>query len=131
MSTHENRVQPTDDENRNRRRLRTRKLTLLNRLVRAPWFQFLVGNVHWRHLRRPNDLGSETKYVFARQSVFEKFFDLLTFVFMVLISPLFAIKNRLAQSYWIKFALGVVCGISCLVVIYKVVDTLLFGFPLI
>ena len=106
-----------------------KKLTLLNRLVRTSYFQFLVGNLNWRNVGRPQKPESGKTYVRTQQSLLELLVDLFVFVCMLFAAPFFAfnsfLSRRLANSYWPQFAFGACCGLLVMFLAYQLAKSLL------
>ena len=111
------RVSQSNSPTHRQRRL-TKKLTLLNRLVRSGGFQFMIGNLHWSEIRRRRQADPEKKYIHAKQTYLEKLLDLLVFSMFVVAAPFCACKELLT-SYWAKFILGVICGLAVVYLIYQ------------
>ena len=113
------------DEKESERRVLTKRLTLLNRLVRTSVFQFLVGNLHWRKLFSKKKADSGKRYINIEQSFVEKALDVVMFSMLVLAAPFSAfnkfLNRTLIKSYWPKFFFGVFCGLTVMFVLYEFV----------
>lgn len=124
-------VETVEPAHRRQRRM-TKKLTLLNRLVRSSIFQFLVGNLNWRKVGKARETEPGKHYVNVKQSLHEQLQDILLFTVLLAASPFYAfyrfLNRTLLRSYWPRFVFGMVCGFACLYLVYTIVETFVSRF---